>query len=156
MPRYLESAMSNFARQQQQMRLVMQQTFSPFMPMGVEEMGRQNIALLERAMAMFNPFHRPGEGGAGSEGLVGAGDGQAAVVGEAAPSGAEVVALRHEVESLRAQLAVARAETVINHAPPHAPPVRPEALPMALPPVADASDAPNVIPVLRPGKRSQG
>ena len=61
-PNYLEQAMSNFARQQQQMRQVVQQTFGPFIPAGVEEIGRQNLALIERAMSMFNPFSgRPGE-----------------------------------------------------------------------------------------------
>src|SRR5438874_3024121 len=45
-PRYLEQAMSTFARQQQQVRSVVQHTFSPFMPAGVEEMGRQNIAMI--------------------------------------------------------------------------------------------------------------
>ena len=58
-PRYLEQAMANFAVQQKQMRQVVQQTFGPFMPMGVEEMSRQNVALMERAMTMFNPVPPP-------------------------------------------------------------------------------------------------
>ena len=57
-PRYLETAMSSFARQQQQLRQAVQQTFSPFIPAGVEEMSRQNLAMIERAMSLFNPFHR--------------------------------------------------------------------------------------------------
>ncbi len=110
-PRYLESAMSNFARQQQQMRQVMQQTFTPFLPMGVDELSRQNIALMERAMAMFNPFHRPGEGGKTAETPAGPPQhGQA-------PASGETDALRREIESLQAQLAIARAEAVVQAAP---------------------------------------
>src|SRR4051794_8726904 len=57
-PRYLEHAMSSFARQQQQMRQMMERTLSPFLPTGVEEMSRQNMAIFERAISMWNPFHR--------------------------------------------------------------------------------------------------
>ena len=125
-PRYLESAMSNFARQQQQMRQVMQQTFSPFLPMGVEEMGRQNIAIMERTMAMFNPFARPGDAAPKSA------EPETDVALPAVPS-PDVDLLRHEVESLRAQLAIARAEAVVLHAP-H-PPALPE--PIAFNVIAD-------------------
>ncbi len=114
-PRYLESAMSNFARQQQQMRQVMQQTFTPFLPMGVDELSRQNIALMERAMAMFNPFHRPGEGSKPAETPA-----QPPQHVPATPAG-ETDALRREIESLRAQLAIARAEAVVQDAPLPAP-----------------------------------
>lgn len=121
-PRYLESAMSNFARQQQQMRQVMQQTFSPFLPMGVEEMSRQNIALMERAMSMFNPFVRPPEAAQRSDG----GTNQPSHDAPAQPAAApDIDALRHEVDSLRAQLAIARAEAVVGKAPAAPPPELP-------------------------------
>lgn len=135
-PRYLEQAMANFARQQQQMRQVMQQTFSPFLPTSVEEIGRQNLALMERAMSMFNPFHRDAPAPAK------AGEGNAAPPPPApAAPGPEVEALKHEIENLRAQLAIARAEAVITHsvAPADAPnvladpPVPPGALAEAMP-----------------------
>ena len=129
-PRYLESAMSNFAHQQKQMRQVMQQTFSPFIPMGVEEIGRQNIAMMERAMSMFNPFSRPGDtapadNGAREPDTRDFGTAVAPLSTGHTPSGQplseqtppELDTLRREVESLRAQLAIARAETVIGHAP---------------------------------------
>ncbi len=115
-PRYLEQAMSTFARQQQQLRQVVQQTFSPFMPVGVEQMSRQNVAMIERAMSMFNPFHR------GSEPLPPSHETQPAV-DPASPRvehGAdphEVERLQREIESLRTQLAVARAETVMAPTP---------------------------------------
>src|ERR1700758_2373644 len=56
-PRYLEQAMASFARQQEQMRVAMQQTMGNFFPFGnVEEMSRQNMAMMERAMHLFAPF----------------------------------------------------------------------------------------------------
>jgi polyhydroxyalkanoate synthesis repressor PhaR len=122
-PSYLEQAMANFARQQQQMRQVVQQTFSPFIPLGVEEMSRQNMALIERAMTMFNPFHS--QTGQQTGHLPGHTETQPAPEQEthpskepalAAPAAPELEALRHEVESLRAQLAVAHAELVVGHA----------------------------------------
>ena len=117
-PRYLESAMSSFARQQQQLREVVQQTFSPFIPSGVEQMSRQNMAVIERAMSMFNPFHR------GSEPLPPQPDSMDSSADSSAGSGsvestaeAELHRLRHEVESLRTELAIARAEAVLSHTP---------------------------------------
>ena len=140
-PRYLESAMSNFARQQQQMRQVMQQTFSPFLPMGVEEMGRQNIALMERAMSLWNPFHRQqGDAPFNEHPAAEATPAPTEPAHAASSPSPELESLRHEVESLRAQLAIARAESVIGHAP-H-PPVAP-----AVGPVADAPAPPQAAPI---------
>ena len=123
-PNYLDQAMSSFARQQHQMRQVVQQTFGPFMPAGVEEMSRQNMALLERAMSMWNPFHRQADPARGSEAGSAAVSGDAAAGEGAKGDGAKVgvdpdeaAQLRREVESLRAQLAIARAEAVMIHAP---------------------------------------
>lgn len=118
-PRYLEQAMASFARQQQQLRQVVQQTFSPFMPLGVEEMSRQNVAMIERAMSMFNPFHR---GGA-----------PLPAAPETAPADAQlqqgidpetIGRLQQEIDSLRSQLADARAEAATAHAnaAAHSPP----------------------------------
>ena len=130
-PRYLESAMSNFARQQQQMRQVMQQTFSPFLPMGVpmsvDDISRQNIALMERAMSMFNPFARPTEPHATHT------EAEAETPSTAVTP--DVAALRNEVESLRAQLAIAQAEAVVSQAVQKAAAARPAALPV----LSDAS-----------------
>jgi polyhydroxyalkanoate synthesis repressor PhaR len=59
-PRYLESMMGAFAQQQEQVRRTMQQTMGGFMPFpNLEEMGKQNLAMMERAMSLFAPF-RPG------------------------------------------------------------------------------------------------
>ena len=100
-PRYLEQAMSSFARQHQQLRQTMQQTFNPFMPFGIEELGRQNLAMIERAMSLFNPFARP------ADAL------QQAPLQLDPASATEIERLHHEIESLRSQLAVARADAVM-------------------------------------------
>ena len=90
LPRYLEFAMAGFARQQEQMRRSMEQAMGGLMPFpgafgGLEEMGKQNLAMMERAMSLFAPF-RPTE-----------------------PTQAPTVeALKAEVESLRRQLAEAQ------------------------------------------------
>jgi polyhydroxyalkanoate synthesis repressor PhaR len=57
-PGYLEQAMLAFARNQEQMRRNLQATFGIF-PFGqFEEMGKQNMALFERAMRMLAPYAR--------------------------------------------------------------------------------------------------
>ncbi len=96
-PRYLEQAMTSFARQQEQIRKTMQQTMGSFFPFGnIEEVGRQNIAMMERAMNLFSPFaFRDAETNDPR------GASQAALQDE-------VTALRAEVEFLRAQLARTR------------------------------------------------
>jgi polyhydroxyalkanoate synthesis repressor PhaR len=56
-PRYLEQVMHAFALNQQNMREGMRDTFDGLMPFGrFEEMSKQQLALFERAMRMFNPF----------------------------------------------------------------------------------------------------
>ncbi|HJU16807.1 MAG TPA: polyhydroxyalkanoate synthesis repressor PhaR [Stellaceae bacterium] len=55
-PGYLEQAMIAFARNQEAMRKNLQTTFGMF-PFGqFEEMGKQNIALFERALRMLSPY----------------------------------------------------------------------------------------------------
>jgi polyhydroxyalkanoate synthesis repressor PhaR len=105
-PRYLEFAMSSFARQQEQMRRTMEQTIGGFgLPFpgtpfpNLEEMGKQNMAMLERAMSLFSPF-RPPAAPSGTE-QPGAASGR----GEAQT----IDSLRAEVESLKRQLAELRA-----------------------------------------------
>src|SRR5262245_65481251 len=55
-PQYLEMSMTQFARNQEQMRRYMQNAFgfNPFQQF--ESMGKQNMAMFEEAMRMFNPF----------------------------------------------------------------------------------------------------
>jgi polyhydroxyalkanoate synthesis repressor PhaR len=55
-PGYLEQAMGSFARNQEQMRDNLRATFGMF-PFGqFEEMGKQNLAMFERAMRMMSPY----------------------------------------------------------------------------------------------------
>ena len=86
LPRYLEFAMAGFARQQEQMRRSVEQAMGGFMPFsgipGLEEVGKQNMAMLKRAMSLFAPFRPP----------------------ETPPT---MESLKAEVESLRQQLAEA-------------------------------------------------
>jgi polyhydroxyalkanoate synthesis repressor PhaR len=95
-PRYLEQAMASFARQQEQMRLAMQQTMGNLFPFGMEEVGRQNMAMMERAMSLFSPFARGTELS------------EARQPSPASSPQDEMTALRAEVEFLRAQLARSR------------------------------------------------
>jgi polyhydroxyalkanoate synthesis repressor PhaR len=59
-PQYLEMSMTQFARNQEQMRKYLQNAFgfNPFQQF--ETMGKQNMAMFEKAMRMFNPFQLPG------------------------------------------------------------------------------------------------
>ena len=59
LPGYLEQAMGSFARNQEQMRKNLQDAFGGLFPFGgLEEMGKQNIALFERALKMLSPYAR--------------------------------------------------------------------------------------------------
>jgi len=98
-PRYLEQAMTSFARQQEQVRVAVQQTIGPFLPFGMEEVSRQNLAMMERAMSLFAPVHRE------------PGSTETAEPPQSEPaSQSELAALRAEVDLLRRQLADARSQ----------------------------------------------
>ena len=66
-PGYLEQAMKAFTDQQEQMQATMRKTvgsMSSLFPFGnVEEMGRQNMAMMERAFSMFSPFKAAADAG---------------------------------------------------------------------------------------------
>lgn len=56
-PSYLDVSMASFQRNQDHMRQYMAEAFGEMFPFrGLEEMGRQNITMFQRAMTMFNPF----------------------------------------------------------------------------------------------------
>jgi polyhydroxyalkanoate synthesis repressor PhaR len=64
-PRYLEQSMAAFASQQEQMRKNLQNAFGGLFPFGgLEEMGKQNMAIFEKTMKMFSPFPTPSSGAA--------------------------------------------------------------------------------------------
>jgi polyhydroxyalkanoate synthesis repressor PhaR len=91
-PKYLEHAMSSFAQQQEQVRATMQKTMGTLFPFGnIEEVGRQNMAMMERAFGMFSPFYRGGE-----------------ATGPASARDTEIEQLRAEIERLRQELGAAK------------------------------------------------
>lgn len=57
-PKYLEHSMQSLSKNQDQMRGYFQGGFTPVFPFGttLEEMGKQNLAMFERAMRLFSPF----------------------------------------------------------------------------------------------------
>jgi polyhydroxyalkanoate synthesis repressor PhaR len=89
-PKYLEYAMTSFAQQQEQMRSAMQKTMGTLFPFGnMEEVSRQNIAMMERAFSMFTPFYRGADTSANSSST------------EIESLHAEIDRLRKELESLK-------------------------------------------------------
>lgn len=99
LPRYLEVSMENFAKNQEQIRAYVQETFGRFFPITqFEDMARQNMALFQRAASMWRPF--PNEGASTAV------EGQAAA--EPAPPppdlSGQMRELENRVETLQRQL----------------------------------------------------
>lgn len=91
-PSYLEISMASFQRNQDEMRQYMAEAFGEMFPFrSIEEMGRQNMQMFQRAMTLFNPFV------AGSESL----NAEKAAAGE---KPAEVDTLKKQMEDLRKQV----------------------------------------------------
>ena len=63
-PKYLEHSMQTLSKNQEQIRGYFQSTFGNMFPFGstLEEMGKQNLAMFERAMRLFTPFGTAPEG----------------------------------------------------------------------------------------------
>jgi len=95
-PRFLDQAMDALAQQQEQVRATMQKTMGSIgtmFPFGnMEEVSRQNMAMMERAFSLFTPFYR---GGGAAE-------------SEPSTQAQEVADLRAEIENLRRQLEEAK------------------------------------------------
>ena len=98
-PGYLEQAMKAFTQHQDQMQAAMKKTvgsMSSLFPFGnVEEISRQNLAMIDRAFAMFNPFKAGGDTAAPAPG---------APAPAADEAERENLALRAEIERLKAEL----------------------------------------------------
>lgn len=91
LPRYLEGSMKAFAQNQEKFRHYMKGAFDGFFPFGsLEEMSKQNVAMLERAMKMLTPF-------------VPEGGGKDEKPGEPAPS-AKLEELKDKIDALQRQL----------------------------------------------------
>jgi polyhydroxyalkanoate synthesis repressor PhaR len=94
-PTYLDQAMKAFSQHQEQMQAAMKKTvgsMSSLFPFGnMEEIGRQNLAMIDRAFSMFTPF-KPGSEAGGA-------------VPPADAAERENAELRQEIERLRRELA---------------------------------------------------
>jgi len=105
-PQYLEMSMTQFARNQEQMRSYMQNAFgfNPFQQF--ESMGKQNMAMFEKAMRMFNPFGvgQPG-GPAGPVQPNGAADPARPQAAAAPDKDAAIDDLQRKLNELQGQLA---------------------------------------------------
>lgn len=101
-PNYLEQAMGAFAQQQEKVRVTVQQTVGNLFPgiefPGIEEVSRQNMVMMERALSLFKPFYRAGEASDPSAA-------KSASAGEAE----QLAVLQSEIGQLRQQLEAALA-----------------------------------------------
>jgi polyhydroxyalkanoate synthesis repressor PhaR len=93
-PRYLEQSMEAFAKNQEQMRTYMRESFGGMFPFDrFQEMSKQNIAFFEQAMRMWSPFRGAPQGEAGTA---------AAAKPEAKP--ADLDDLKAQMQALQKQL----------------------------------------------------
>jgi polyhydroxyalkanoate synthesis repressor PhaR len=96
-PRYLESSLELFQRNQDAMQRQFAEAFGEPLKQ-FEEMSRQNMAMFERALSMFNPFALSKDG---------AGTGAAAArdPGKPEPPGdRDIETLRRQLDAMRAEL----------------------------------------------------
>ncbi|NKE44342.1 polyhydroxyalkanoate synthesis repressor PhaR [Roseomonas frigidaquae] len=97
-PRYLESMMGAFSRQHDQVRKTVETTMGGFMPFpNLDEIGKQNLAMMERAMSLFAPFRPTAE------------------QPEQTPEAARLAALQQELEVLRQQIEHFKAAAAAVH-----------------------------------------
>ncbi len=98
LPQFLEHSMESFTRNQEQMQEYMRESLGGMFPMGnFEEMGRQNIAVFEKAMQMFSPFQ-------GGEGVNPKPDSTPQKAPETAPEKDQISALERKLDALQAQI----------------------------------------------------
>jgi polyhydroxyalkanoate synthesis repressor PhaR len=69
LPSYLDHSMQSFSRNQERMREYFATTMGGIFPFGaLNQMGKQNLAMMEQAMKMFAPYSgQPGEAGENAE-----------------------------------------------------------------------------------------
>ena len=123
-PEYLERMMEQFVVQQNQARASVR-TLQTLLPPEIEEVGRQNLAMMDRAMSTFSPFHRPVQDPLCREPSRQEASAEPAATGasEIRRQRDEIAALREEVARLCRELACIRAdlpeaglaESVIDH-----------------------------------------
>jgi len=98
LPRYLEVSMDNFARHREEMRAYMTKAFGGLLPLQpLEEMGQQNMAMIQRALNLFMP-------GAGSGNGADASEAPAQPEPQAKPAGDEIEALKAQIDAMQREL----------------------------------------------------
>lgn len=107
-PSYLELTMSSFTKNQEQMRAQMAEAFGELNPFRhFEDLGRQNMAMIQRAMALFAPFARESSGAretAGARENPSAHESSGPARPEAREEG-EIAALKSQINAMQDQLA---------------------------------------------------
>jgi len=102
LPRYLEQSMDSFALNQEQMRKYLRESFGGMFPFSrFEELGKQNMAFLEQAMRMWNPFKAATDKAAADKA---ASDTAAGGTGGAKPAAESLDALKAQMDALQRQL----------------------------------------------------
>ena len=103
-PRYLDLSMESFARNQQQIRQYMEETFTGLFPFGdkLSEMGKRNMAMFEDAMRMFAPFPQGSRNGEGAP--EGGNSGGSTAGAKPTSETAEMRDLRAKLDTLQEQL----------------------------------------------------
>ena len=103
-PNYLEHTMQTFARNQEQMRSYMQDALGGLNPFAqFEEMGKQNMAMLENAMRMFTPYETDGSNAADTTATDTTAD-NAAATDDGDGSGEQIDNLRAQLAAMQRQL----------------------------------------------------
>lgn len=104
LPQYLEYTMQAFQKNQSEMQRYMNETFGSVFPFGqIEEMGKQNMAMFEKAMKMFNPAAPNGNEGSKPPGASAPGKEAAAPAGRQDET-AQVDELKRRLEELERQI----------------------------------------------------
>ncbi len=99
-PNYLEYSMNAFAQNEESMRNRMKETMGGMFPFGQwEELGKQNMAMFERAMQMFTPFAANGGSESPGDSDLGPAGPQAS-----ADDGDDMSALKAQLKALQEQV----------------------------------------------------
>lgn len=100
-PSYLDLTMSSFTKNQEQMRDHMGNTLGELNPFRhFEDLGRQNMAMFQRAMSMFSPF----SAGAGAAANASAAPAPEAPHPTEERNEDEIAALKSQLDAMQAQL----------------------------------------------------
>lgn len=104
LPSYLEASMKAFSHNQERMQDYLKEAFG--VPFGnMEEMGRQNMAMFERAMQIFNPFAGGVPGQQPDRAEKPAEPARAQGTGAAPQGGDKIADLERKLEEMSAKLA---------------------------------------------------